>query len=236
MSTPEPNAATPLRHVHVLNGLGADIVAGRLEPGTSVTLDQLQDRYGASRGLVRECMRILEGLGMLRSQRRTGIEIRPPESWNAYDPMIIRWRLEGPDREEQLQVLTELRLGLEPVASRLAALRAAEDERDELREVMAMLRANGEAGRQSRHLDADLRFHAVIMTASHNPMYTAMVPVVREVLQARRRHEEIDRPHVLAALDRHERVARAVLAGDEQEAELAMHDLLAEVRQTLSAD
>lgn len=224
------------RHVSVLNALGSDIVAGHLPPGTMVTLEQLQERYNVSRGLVRECMRILEGMGMLRSQRRTGLTIQPPEHWDAYDSRIIRWRLEGPEREVQLQVLTELRLGLEPVASRLAALRATDTERDELREVTAMLRAYGEVGRHDRHLQLDLNFHGLILTASHNPMYAAMVPVVQEVLAARRRQQHIEKAAVMAALERHERVARAILERDEYEAEIAMHELLAEVRATVTKD
>lgn len=226
----EATGKAPLRHISVLNALGADIVAGRLSLATPVTLEQLQERYTASRGLVRECMRILEGMGMLRSQRRTGITIQPPESWDVYDSRLIRWRLEGPDRDVQLQVLTELRLGLEPVASRLAALRASDSERDELRETVAMLRVYGEAERHDRHLDLDLNFHGLILKASHNPMYAAMVPVIREVLAARRRQQHIEKLAVMAALERHERVAEAILKHDEYEAEIAMHELLAEVR------
>lgn len=226
--------APELRHVSVLNSLGAEIVAGTLPVGTAVKLEELQARYGASRGLVRECMRILEGIGMLRSQRGMGVTVLPESSWNEYDPNVIRWKLEGPRRSEQLQILTELRLGLEPVAARLAALRTTQSEKDELRDVLALLRVNGEAGRRSRHLECDLHFHGLILRGAHNPMYSMMVPIVQEVLRSRRQFDSISHNEVLAAIERHERVGNAVIAGDEQEAEAAMHALLGEVRSSIS--
>lgn len=221
---------SPLLHLSVLDAIGADIVAGHLPPGAALTLEQLQLRYKASRGLVRECMRILETMGMLRSQRRTGIEVLPQQSWNVRDPVLIRWRLEGPYYNSQLTSLTELRLGLEPVAARLAAIRATTEERDELREICAVLRLYGEAGRSDKHLDADLRFHTLILQATHNEMYSSMSSTVREMLIARRKHGLIENDDIPAALERHDAVMRAIVAGDEQEAENAMHILLDEVR------
>lgn len=224
-----------LHHVGVLDALGRDIVAGFLRPEEPLTLEKLQERYGASRGIVRECMRVLEGAGLLRSQRRTGITVLPESSWNVYDSRVIRWRLEGPDRDEQLRQLTELRLGLEPVGARLAALHATESERYRIREAVAMMRLNAESDRMADHLGSDCTFHGLVLRASHNPMYAAMVDVVREVLVARRQRHEFGIEYIVAALGRHERVARAISDGDEFEAEAAMHDLLSEVREAVGS-
>ena len=224
-----------LRHTSVLDAIAADIVSGDLSPLKPVTLEQLQDRYSASRGVVRECMRILETTGMLTSQRRVGIQVQPVSEWNVNDAHVIRWRLNGPDRESQLEALTELRLGLEPVAARLAALRATTEERDRLREIAAMMRVNAAAGRTERHLEADLAFHTQILAATHNELYASMADLVREVLVARRRAGLIHQQDVPAALAQHELVTDMIIAGDERGAETAMHELLSEVRSSLRA-
>ncbi|MDR0416732.1 MAG: FCD domain-containing protein [Propionibacteriaceae bacterium] len=228
--------AAQLRHTSVIDAIGADIVSGALAPNEVITLEQLQERYKVSRGIARECMRVLESMGMLQSQRRTGIRVQPLEHWKVNDPLVIRWRLEGPGHQAQLQALTELRLGLEPVAARLAAIRATEDERIGLREIAAMMRVNAEAGRSERHLEADLKFHTQVLEASHNEIYAAMANLIREVLIARRRQGLIHDANVPAALDQHELVAQRIADGDPEGAETAMHDLLSEVRAELEAD
>ena len=67
---------------------------------------------------------MLESMGMVASRRRVGVTVQPRESWHVFDPRLIRWRLDGADRSEQLLSLSELRMGFEPVAAALAAERA----------------------------------------------------------------------------------------------------------------
>lgn len=226
---------TTSRHEQALDAIGRDIIAGSLSDDAPITIEQLQQRYGATRGVVRESLRVLESKGMLASRRRTGIHIQPMHHWQVTDPMVVRWRLDGPGRADQLRALTEVRLALEPVACRFAALRATQEARDRLRETVARLRVNAEAGRLERHLDADLDFHTQILEASGNEIFRSLGGMVREVLIARRRQGLIKEQQTLHAIERHERVAAAIIDADPDAAEAAMHDLLAEVRLELSA-
>src|SRR5699024_8354061 len=125
--------------------------------------------------------------------------------------------------------------GVEPVAARLSALRTTQSEKDEPRDVLALLRGNGVARRRSRHLECDHHFHELILRGAHNPMSSMTVPIVHEVLRSRRQSASISHNEVLAAIERHERVGNAVIAGDEQEVEAAMHALLGEVRSSISS-
>jgi len=104
-------------HSSVLDTLGREIVSGQIPSGGVLTLEQLQERFGVSRTVVRECMRILESINLIHSRRRVGIVVRPPSEWTVLDARIIHWRLEGPGRDAQLRNLTELRLAVEPVAA-----------------------------------------------------------------------------------------------------------------------
>ena len=108
-------------HGDVLDRLGASIVAGDPAPGGVLRIEQLEERYAVSRSVVREAIRVLESMGLVESRRRVGVTVRPRDAWNVFDPRIIRWRLDGEDREAQLLSLSQLRQGVEPVAAGLAA-------------------------------------------------------------------------------------------------------------------
>ncbi|NEE00871.1 FadR/GntR family transcriptional regulator [Phytoactinopolyspora halotolerans] len=223
---------SPTLHSAVLDALGSDIVSGDLPAGSVLTLESLQERYSVSRGVARECMRILESLHLVRSQRRTGIRIEPESAWNVYDRRVIRWRLDSKHRGAQLRSLTELRLGIEPIAAHLASLRATDEERAELRAATGDMRRFGDTHRPGRYLSADVEFHRIILTASRNEMYVALFEPIAEVLQESPSHGRPEYP-VPETIGYHEAVMEAVCAGDPDGAEKAMTTLLSDVRAAL---
>ena len=114
----------PGLHEQVLAKIGPDLVEGVLVPGQVLRIEGLEARYGVSRTVIREVVKVLESLQIVSSRRRVGVRVRPRREWNLFDPRIIRWRLDGPGRAEQLRLLSELRHGIEPVAAQLAARHA----------------------------------------------------------------------------------------------------------------
>src|SRR5665647_3315221 len=83
-------------HARVLDLLGLAVCAGDLASGSVVRIDQLQERYGVSRSVVREAIRVLASMGLVASRRRVGVQVLPATEWNLYDPQVIRWRLASP--------------------------------------------------------------------------------------------------------------------------------------------
>ena len=112
-----------VRHKEVLDALGQRIVDGVLAPGEAVTLAEICAEFGVSRTVAREAMRILEQLGMVRPRPRVGIVVQDSVGWSQYSPRVVRWHLDGVHRISELRMLAQLRLAVEPVAARLAALR-----------------------------------------------------------------------------------------------------------------
>jgi DNA-binding FadR family transcriptional regulator len=221
-------------HSSVLDALGQEITGGVLQPGSVVTLDRIQKRFGVSRTVARETMRLLESMQLVTSKRRVGLVVRPVVEWDVFDPRVIRWRLQGSEREAQLRSLTELRAAVEPVAAGAAARYATEHDRARIVELAAQMRAHGEDGAREVFLDLDVEFHGLLLRASRNEMFASLTGVVTEVLAGRTRHglmPDIVRPEALVA---HETVARAVHDGDAAEAERAMTAIMAEVREALS--
>lgn len=68
------------RHDQVLDELGAAIANGSLPPGTVLRSEELQERFGASRTVAREVVRVLETMRLTSSKRRVGVIVRDPGS------------------------------------------------------------------------------------------------------------------------------------------------------------
>src|SRR6476620_3729824 len=175
-------------HASVLDKLGQEIVSGTVPVGSVVRIDQLDERFGVSRSVVREAVRVLESMGLVETRRRLGVRVRPRAAWNVFDPRVIRWRLDGPDREKQLLPLGELRQGFEPVAAALAAHRATPEQCGTMTGAVMQMAVHAKAGDLEAYLDADTLFHRTMLEASGNEMLAALHNVVAEVLAGRTPH------------------------------------------------
>ncbi|GAB3536985.1 FCD domain-containing protein [Arthrobacter tecti] len=218
----------------IIDELGRSVVNGDLAVGERLTIDALQLRFGVSRTVIRDCMRILESMNLVFSKRRVGIVVQPPERWNVYDARVIRWRLEGTSRAQQFRSLTQLRCAVEPLAAAGAARNATAEQRAVVVDLARQMRELGEAGQLEEFLAVDIRFHSVLLLASGNEMFAALEEVVAEVLRGRTQQglmPSSPREHALAT---HEAVAAAIAGVDPDAAENAMRELLAEVRDAIS--
>jgi DNA-binding FadR family transcriptional regulator len=231
-------SARPTRELHanVLAALGSRIVSGDLAPGAVLTLDGICVEYGVSRSVAREAIRVLESMGLVSSRRRVGITIRPRDSWNVFDPLVIRWRLDGSDRTEQLLLLSELRRGIEPVAAALAAQRATADQCRTLAGAVSDLVVHGQTGDLDAYLEADTLFHRTLLEASGNEMLRSLGGVVAEVLAGRTHHGMMPTSPEPKAIALHDRVASAVRLRDPAGAETAMREIIAEAEAAMRAE
>ncbi|HET8879123.1 MAG TPA: FCD domain-containing protein, partial [Arthrobacter sp.] len=187
MQTPKAESSADLHSV-LVQSLGLAIAEGTLAPHSILRLDELEAQHGVSRSVVREATRVLSAMGMLESRRRLGTVVQPEESWNLYDPQVIRWRLASSRRVDQLRALNELRGAIEPQAARLAAERASWDTGSDLVAQAARLWAAGQRGNQDEFLRLDIEFHATVLKASGNPMFSQLHNLVAEVLTGRTEH------------------------------------------------
>jgi DNA-binding FadR family transcriptional regulator len=226
--------AAPVLHDRVLDTLGLEITGGQHPPGTALTLERLQLRFVVSRTVMREVMRMLESLHLVHSRRRVGLVVQPMHHWRVLDPRVIRWRLAGPGRADQLRTLTDLRVAVEPLAAAGAARHAGAGARERLSALAARMRELGEAGRLEDFLAVDVEFHALLLRECHNEMFTALTDVIAEVLAGRTGHGLMPKAPRPVALDLHDRVAGCVVAGDPRGAEAAMRELVEEVRDAIS--
>jgi DNA-binding FadR family transcriptional regulator len=216
----------PGLHGQVLDRLGAEIGSGRLPAGSVVTLEEIERRYGVSRSVGRETIRVLESMRLVVSRRRVGVVVLDPAEWNLFDPRVIRWRMESPDRHDLSVALAELRIAVEPEAARLAATRASAQEAAELVSIAGQMWAASEEDDRERFLELDVQFHALVLACSRNPMFQRLESLVGEILTGWFAHGlGPDHPEP-AALRMHAAVATAVQHRDPEEAFTVMRALL----------
>jgi len=215
-------------HDSVVQRWGWDIVSGALPPGSRIVAEEAAEQLGVSRTVVREAVRVLESMGLITVRRRVGITVLPPENWNPFDPNIIRWRLASRQRLDHLQYLSELRSAVEPLAAKLAAVRATPTQCGALTAAVIGMSATAKAADHAEYLGHDIDFHRTLLLASGNPMLAGLAEVVAEVLAGRTRHALM--PHVAEpeAVRLHGVVASCIQGGDPEGAEEAMRAIVME--------
>lgn len=213
-------------HSQVLDELGQAICEGRLPAGTTITTEELENRYQVSRSVIRESLRTLEAMGMIESKRRVGNRILPMSRWNVYDLSVLRWRLAGQGRVAQLRSLTRLRSAIEPEAAILAAENSSPEQAGELMGLAGRLWAAGRSGDQEEFLRLDIEFHSLVMSMGGNEMFARLNNLVSEGLTGRTQYGLMPKyPHD-EALQLHVDVAGAIQSGNAELAGRAMRGIM----------
>ncbi|MEV7781338.1 FCD domain-containing protein [Kitasatospora sp. NPDC088351] len=211
----------------LLADLGPAIASGEIPEGAVLRGEELEERYGVSRTVVREAVRILEGMRMVASRRRVGITVQPRSDWDVFDPLVIRWRLAGADRPAQLRSLGSLRVAVEPAAAALAARHAGDDDCRQLSALAVELTMTARAADLEAFLRHDIAFHATVLRASGNEMFAHLGDTVGAVLTGRTEYHLMPHQPEPYAIRLHREVAEAICARDAERAEQAMRTIVA---------
>ncbi len=145
----------PMRR-QVEEGLRAAIINGRFSPGEHLPDRVLCDLFGASRGVVREAVRLLEAEGLIVVQPHRG-------QFVAFLSVA-----------EAAQVY-EVRAVLEALAGEGFAIRASDEERAELRDVYEELKAVSPQSGREVLLGIKRRFYDVLLRGCRNEYATRML-------------------------------------------------------------
>lgn len=207
----------PPSRAELLDSLSEAILDDRTPPGTKLPSErQLAEQHSLSRPIVREALRSLAERGLVTIVPGRGAYVRAAEAGDLAGPMDAIARQTGATPRH----LIEARDMLERRACALAAERATEEEVAELTEAVEAFDAADNVLDRAR---SDLRFHALLAKASHNPvvmtMFGAIAPLVFE-MQLR----SLDDPQVVAeGGPLHRQVLDAVRDRRPDEAAAAMH-------------
>jgi DNA-binding FadR family transcriptional regulator len=225
---PRTFGRSPRLSTQVLGVLLAEVMnhwpAGSLLPRET----DLAERFGISRGVVREALRGLEERGVVTVRHGHGAIVNGREYWDILDVTILNAIVNGPDGVGVLREVLECRRCLEVYVAGLAAVRATPEEIAAIGKALAEMAeaADIETDDGDPFLEADLRFHEALARAAGNrALFRITEPLQRAFLTAHRPlvHREARRER---SVPEHAAVLAAIEAGDAATASAAMEGLL----------
>lgn len=177
--TPEPQ---PRAHEQVLSFVEDGIATGRLRVGDRIPAERdLAAQLGVSRASVREAVRTLEAMGVVRTTAGHGPDggtVLVPGSSSALTRLL---RMHIGMANFPMPDVIEARVMLERWSARLAAQFATPAEIDTLRETLAATARPGISREEFN--DLDTRFHVQIAQAGHNRIVTDMTTAIRDAMR-----------------------------------------------------
>ncbi|MGD9991618.1 FadR/GntR family transcriptional regulator [Pseudonocardia sp.] len=214
----------------IADELRTQIVSGQIGSGDRLPSEpELGKAFGVGRGTIREALRVLASQNLIETRRgATGgsfVSAPDPERTVAALGASLGILVDTP--RLRLEDLLEARLLLEPMAARLAAERADA-------ETVSAVVAAAESQREpldpksySEHFD----FHATILMATGNLMFTMMGQPVADVLRTRlHRAEVVKSSEWDQANESHRVIAEHIAAGEPAAAEQEMRTHLNDLR------
>jgi len=156
-------------HVKISRDLGTAIVTGTHKPGTVLPGEiEIAEKFGVSRSVVREALRMLSARGLIESRPKIGTRVKERGAWNLLDPILLEWMFDAVPPSKFVKALFELRLIVEPAAAELAAKKKT------ARQLATMGHALEEMARHKLDTPegqlADQQFHAAILEATDNEL------------------------------------------------------------------
>lgn len=213
-------------HGEIVAILGSEILSGARPPGSRIpTAEELQERFGASRVLMREVTKTLVAKGLVAAKSRVGTYVLAPEYWNWFDSDVLAWRVRlGLDRQLFVH-LGQLRRAVEPAAAAAAAEHRTDDDIAAMRNALA---AMSRAASDRRVFSAaDLQFHIAVAVASGNPLFRSFTAVVETALGAYLSlSTPVDGAMMAESVRQHTRIADAIEARDAGKAAHWMLDVI----------
>jgi GntR family galactonate operon transcriptional repressor len=229
------------RNEQLVHEIGRKIVIGEIKSGEILPkMEQLSEIYGVSRPVVREAYKGLATLGLVRSNQRSGTTVLSRSSWQWWNTDILQWLLEDENNHDFLLHLTEVRMGLEPIAAGLAAQRATDEDRNKI--TASFQELENSVGNVKAWAKADHDFHQSVLKSSHNDLIINTVEKLQKALVLSREktlpimkdlpESPYDSP-TIEVLERHRAIYDAIMARDEALAHQIMLELILRVKRLL---
>ena len=223
----------PLKRVP-LSDLAAErmrrlILDDRLRPGDPLpTQQELMERYGVSRTVIREAVRSLVQQGLIKVQPGRGMTVNAP----TMDALVQQLTVLLRTNQTTVHQLFELRILLEPAIAAAAAREHTPDDQLILEEILAEAERSMQDVRA--FLEYDLAFNRALAEATHNPFYVVAAMPIETVLK-NTYHVALGfmQPHYIHTVKEHRHILDAVIARDSEGAALASRRHLERVARSL---
>jgi len=219
-------------HSRIVQSVGAAIVAGELEPGERLPNDAAMiERFQASRTAIREAMKVLATKGLIEARQRAGTSVSPRANWDLLDADVLSWHRPEHIGEKLAGDLIELREVIEPVAARLAASRATEEDIDNIERAYRRM-ADG-VDDLAEFYAADVAFHLSVLAACHNQLMRRLDGIIGTVLAISFELQKDTLVGPQEGLEAHYEIVERIRDRDRRGAERAMRKVIGRGREEL---
>ncbi len=209
----------------VIDRLIGAIESGEFPPGAQLPPErELMVRFGVGRPAIREAMQSLQQMGLIRISHGERARVIQPTAETIIAQIsgamiqLLANNLRGLDELKEARELFEVGL------VRVATARATRETLEQLRAALAACHAARGGG--PRFVAADMEFHRRIAAMSGNSLIAALSTGLTEWLTRFKRDLVSARGAERLTLEEHERIFRAISAGDAEAAAKAMADHL----------
>lgn len=205
------------------------IRTGELREGERLPSErELSEYLGVSRTVVREAIKLLKAVGLVRVKQGVGTFIAEPGP-DVLEAPLIAFMGSGPKVISDLHQVREI---LEPAIVALAAHSITEEQIARLEQAVTDMEEN--IHHLQRHTEADQRFHSTLAEATQNSILQLLSYSIVDLTQ-KERHLSFASP---GATERgcyhHRRILEALQQRDAQRARAAMQDHLKQIRDDMT--
>ncbi len=187
----------------VFTRLENDILNGHYAVGENFTEARVAEDLGVSRTPVREAIRQLELEGLVTYIPNKGATVK------------------GLSKED-IQDIGEIRMKIEGIAARRAAVNIQDEQIAELHEILDLENFYTQRGDFQPILDLDTRFHKLIFQASGSRLLSLTLRQFHHYLQQSRETSMHDKDRAEKMLLEHQRILEAIEVRDSEKAETQM--------------
>lgn len=212
-------ARPPKAAMLVAQRIMRDVIAGRLKPGNLLLPERtMLEKYQTGRGTLREALRLLEFQGViaLKPGPRGGPVLQDPDASHLASTLVLLLQL----KEAPFRSIVEVRTALEPMISRLAAERMADDALGDLGDTIDQMR--DDLDDQDSFLEANKRFHDIIAWSSGNPLFGYIVDSLLGIMDGTVIGIDYPAPRRVAILKAHDEIFQALKSRDPEASEARM--------------
>lgn len=181
------------------------------------TENELCSQFGVGKSTVREALRVLAAMGMIKIQAGKGAYVTKNED-NTFDA-IKYWFTE---KHAELSELIEVRMAIEPLAVRLAIQRASKEAIEQIREIHLAFKT---AAANHDHIEMailDESYHNAIIFASGNSLLIKIGKLIADAMKEFRARSFAVNQNIDHATLPHEKILEAILNKDENAGATAM--------------
>lgn len=174
----------------IITQLSQAIIDGDFKPGDKLPSEaELCEQLGVGRNSLREAIRVLNAMGVVKTKRGQGTFLQDTISHEVFNPLIFRLILDPKNTTD----VFELRVMVESIVVIMAIQKASPEEIKTIRDLVDETNrvAKSEQGSVENLIELDMQFHLAIAKCVHNKLIESILetlvlmfePSIKKVLQ-----------------------------------------------------